>query len=421
MKLRLKRNWLAPLRNLAPAMNPAAGTPVKIFHHLEIGPALLLLALLGGCAGEAGKGAWPTRRPEAVRAQIAALLPARTADRAGWARDIYAAFAALKLAPTTGNICAVLAVAEQESGVNADPVVPNLPRTAWKEIEGRAAGVGVPALAVHLALKLPSPDGRSYAERIDGARTEGELSRIFEDFIGMVPLGRRLFGGFNPVRTGGPMQVAVAFAEDYARDHPYPYPVDQSLRREVFTRRGGLYFGIAHLLDYPAPYDQPLYRFADFNSGRYASRNAAFQSAVATASGIPLDLDGDLLRPGAPLDKPGSTELAVRSIGKELGLGDREIRRQLEQGDRPGFEGSRLYREVFELAEGREGRPLPRAVVPKITLHSPKMTRQRTTGWFAQRVDGRYRRCLARVVGHAPEVPWTGPPGRVSWLPPLES
>jgi hypothetical protein len=309
---------------------------------------------------------------------------------------MYAAFAALGLEPSRENLCAALAVTEQESTFRADPPVANLPKIAWEEIDRRAERLGIPRLLVRAALKLASPTGRSYEDRIDAVRTEQDLSRVFEDLIGTVPMGQRLFGGLNPVRTGGPMQVSIAFAERHAKDKPYPYPMNGSVRHEVFTRRGGLYFGIAHLLDYEAPYDRLLYRFADFNAGRYASRNAAFQSAVSLVSGIPLALDGDLIRHGDD-DRPGSTELAVRTLGKRLELSDAAIRRALEAGDEAGFERSTLYRRVFELAERQEGRPLPRAVMPDIRLQSPKITRKLTTEWFATRVEERFRRCLTRV------------------------
>jgi hypothetical protein len=172
--------------------------------------------------------------------------------------------------------------------------------------------------------------------------------------------------------------------------------VDASIRHEVFTRRGGLYFGIAHLLDYPNSYQRHLYRFADFNAGWYASRNAAFQAAVTTASGVPLALDGDLILHGS--DKVGATEAAVRSLGPRLDIGDIAIRRALEQGDRFEFEDTALYARVFALAE-RNGRPLPRAVLPRITLESPKITRKLTTEWFATRVEQRYRRCEDAAFG----------------------
>ena len=35
-------------------------------------------------------------------------------------------------------------------------------------------------------------------------KTEGQLSAIADDFIDMVPMGQKLFGNLNPVRTGGP-------------------------------------------------------------------------------------------------------------------------------------------------------------------------------------------------------------------------
>jgi hypothetical protein len=210
---------------------------------------------------------------------------------------------------------------------------------------------------------------------------------MFEDFIGAVPLGRQLFADLNPVRTGGPMQVSITFAEAHVKTTNYPYPLTD-VRHEVFTRRGGLYFGIAHLLDYPVSYDSMLYRFADFNAGHYASRNAAFQQAVSVLGKTRLAIDGDLLREGS--NEPSQTELAVRKLG--LGLGDRQIRRDLERGTEQEFEQTELYRKVFELADARA--PAPRALLPSIRLQSVKITRKLTTEWFANRVDDRYRRCL---------------------------
>jgi hypothetical protein len=359
--------------------------------------ALVVAGLLAGCASPPPAPAPAALSPAQVRAQIVQLLPTTLPDRAGWATDVYAALTALGIEPALDKVCAVLAVAEQESGFSANPATPGLPAITWREIDRRAEQAGVPRLLLHAALQLTSPNGQSYADRIDHARTERDLSELYEDFIGMVPLGRTLFAGYNPVRTAGPMQVSIAFAEAQVASKPYPYPLTGTVRQEVFSRRGGLYFGTAHLLDYPAGYDRPLYRFADFNAGRYASRNAAFQQAVSSASGIPLDLDGDLIdhRDGAGA---GSTELALRTLGERLGLSPGAIRRDLEKGDSPDFDRSALARRVYELAEAAEGRPLPRAVVPRIVLHTPKTQRTLTTGWFTQRVDARFQRCMTRAA-----------------------
>ncbi|VVN88218.1 hypothetical protein PS691_01647 [Pseudomonas fluorescens] len=351
------------------------------------------LLVLAGCGSQRTQE--PPARPAEVKAKIVRLLPAKTVDREGWATDIYAAFAAQGIPPTTENLCSVLAVTEQESTFQVDPAVPGLGKIAREEIDRRATAVHVPGLLVNGALMARSSNGKSYSERLNAARTEKELSGIFDDFIGMVPMGRTLFGSFNPVHTGGPMQVSIDFAESQAQD--YPYPMEGSIRREVFSRRGGMYFGVAHLLGYPVSYTKPLYRFADFNAGWYASRNAAFQNAVTRATGIPLALDGDLIRHGSIM--PGTTELAVRTLGKQLGLRNPTIRRQLEQGDSLEFEDSTLYRRVFALAEQAEGKPLPRAVLPGIVLQSPKITRKLTTAWFAKRVDERHQRCMKRAAG----------------------
>ena len=353
--------------------------------------SLAALMTLAGCGSRQAQE--PERQPAEVKKQIVQLLPVKTADREGWANDIYAAFSAQQIPSTTQNICAVLAVTEQESTFQADPPVPGLGKIAREEINRRAAKVHIPELLVSGALQVRSSNGKSYSDRLNAARSEKELSEIFDDFIGMVPLGKTLFGDFNPVHTAGPMQVSIAFAQANARN--YPYTVDGSIRREVFSRRGGMYFGIAHLLGYPVSYTEPLYRFADFNAGWYASRNAAFQHAVSRASGITLALDGDLILHDSIL--PGSTERAVRTLGKSLGMRNPTLHDQLALGDSLAFEDSTLYKRVFELAEQAEGKPLPRAVLPGIVLKSPKITRQLTTAWFAKRVDERYRRCMVRA------------------------
>jgi hypothetical protein len=352
---------------------------------------LLPVLLLAGCATQ--QPVVPQRSPQEIRAQLVRMMPAKVDDRAGWAADIQAAFAALEVTPTTSHLCAALAVTAQESGFVADPAVPGLARIARDEIDRRAAGYHVPRFVVDAALKLRSPSGKSYAERLAAVRTERELSLIYEDLIGTVPLGKRLFGDANPVRTGGPMQVSVTFAEQYTHEHSYPYPVTGSIRHEVFTRRGGMYFGIAHLLAYPVSYDRMLYRFADYNAGFYASRNAAFQNALSIASGIPLALDGDLV--SYDRGKIGTTEVASRALDAQLSLDEGDIRRALEQGESLDFERTNLYRGVFQLAEGASGKPLPRAMLPRIALDSPKITRKLTTAWFAERVEQRYRACLA--------------------------
>ena len=360
-----------------------------------------LTALLAGCVSVEGPSS-PGYRPISAtegRALVGRLLPDGVKDRAGWATDIYAAFAALDIPPTPENICATVAVTGQESGFQVDPVVPGLASIARKEIEKRRESAGIPKFALDAALAIPSANGKSYSERLDAVKTELQLSEVYEDFIGRVPFGKSLLADRNPVRTVGPMQVSVEFAEAFAATKPYPYPLSGTIRHEVSTRRGGMYFGIAHLLDYPAPYTRPLYRFADFNAGQYASRNAAFQNAVTQVSGIPLDLDGDLVRydHGQPAREPGSTELATRVLAHRIDMSKEDIRRDLDLGKAQSFEQTRLYARVFGLADKLIGKPAPRAVLPQIPLHSPKITRNLTTDWFANRVEGRYQTCLQRL------------------------
>jgi hypothetical protein len=355
----------------------------------------LSVLLLASCAGPGSRFARQVPHPVDVRAVIDSALPSAVSDRAGWTADIAMSFIKLGLPPTRENACAVVAVIEQESGFQVDPVIPGLGRLALRTIDERASQAGVPLALVHAALEIKSTDGRTYRERIRAARTEKQLSDVYEDFTGRVPLGRRLFASRNPIRTRGPMQVNVAFAERFDSVKPYPYHASgRDLRDELFTRRASIYFGVAHLLDYEAPYDRYLYRFADYNSGQYASRNAAFQQAASIVAGMPLTADGALLAGDPDIKGAGRTQRLLFAIAGRLRLSDADIHAALEQGTAVGFGRAVLYRRVFELADRKSGRRLPRAVLPRIRLEGPKIERPLTTGWYARRVNGRFESCL---------------------------
>lgn len=341
----------------------------------------------------------PSPSEKESRALLTKLIPLRTADQNAWASDIYTAFAALHIAPTKHNFCAAIAVIEQESSFQADPVVPGLSRIVWKEIETRRKKYNIPELVLDAALLKSSPDGRSYKSRINALKTEKQMNALFEDMIAELPNGKAQLGGFNPVRTGGPMQVSVEFAESQIQEKPYPYKRKNSIRNEVFSRKGGVYFGIAVLLDYPALYTRPVYRFADFNAGRYSSRNAAFQYALSKVTGRSIALDGDLLRyqNGFPAAETSTTQQAVHTLAKKLHLSKAEIIRDLRQEKTAAFAQTALYQRLFALAEQSTGKPIPREMLPRIALKSPKIHRKLTTEWFANRVDTRYQNCLTRV------------------------
>ncbi|WP_282099298.1 DUF1615 family protein [Deefgea sp. CFH1-16] len=192
-----------------------------------------------------------------ARALLNQLLPAKMPERAGWSADILDAFTALKLPYTAAYFCAAAATIEQESSWQGDPTVPGLPKIVWRAIGDRAAKYHIPLIAVQTALLKKSPTGQSYKARIDTLRTEREMNALFEDLADEaenlnLPLNMK-----NPIRTGGPMQVSVEFAQGHVKAWPYPYAMKGSVRSEVFTRRGGTYFGLAHFAAIPSA----LYRY----------------------------------------------------------------------------------------------------------------------------------------------------------------
>lgn len=335
----------------------------------------------------------------AGRALLNTLLPTGIPDRSGWSTDIFTAFSTLKIPYTPAYFCASIAVIAQESSFQSDPVVPGLGEIVWQEIDKRIHKFGIPRLVVQAAFAKSSPDGRSYNERVNTLKTERQMNALFEDMITELPFGPKLFADDNPIRTGGPMQVGVEFAKGHVQVWPYPYKIQRSLRDEVFTRRGSVYFGTAHLLQYPASYPDMIYRFADYNAGRYASRSAAMQVALAKISGQKLVPDGYLVsyNGAVPTNTVTDSQRILFSLSDKLGLTRQQMLADIKQERYAAFEKTATFTRVFALADKTASKPMPRAALPQIRLISPKITRKLTTAWFAQRVDGRYQDCLTRL------------------------
>jgi hypothetical protein len=146
-------------------------------------------------------------------------------------------------------------------------------------------------------------------------------------------------------------------------------------------------------------YDRVLFRFADYNAGLYASRNAAVQAQLSRLSGRKLTLDGDLLsydRSGKPNDQESESERAVQAFAQRYApqLSAGTIRRDLLGEKTIDFEATETYRAIMTAAAQKLGHPASYATLPQVALSSPKLRGARSTAWYAQSVDRRYQTCV---------------------------
>ncbi|MBK7864108.1 MAG: DUF1615 family protein [Archangiaceae bacterium] len=339
------------------------------------------------------RSARPDAEPRLEVSEISARLPSKVADREGWSRDLEHAFELDRLPVDLEHVCSVIAVVDQESGFQANPVVPNLAAIARKEIEAKARAYGPlahPVLTSVLSEKAPGAK-LTFDQRLSAVRTEADLDRLYRDLIdeevrrfppAVVVAGK--LRDKNPITTAGSMQVSVRFAEEHARR------IDRDpdgVRDELYTRQGGLLYGAARLFAGAAE-QESLYRFADYNAGEFSSRNAAFQEQLGQLTGSKLALDGDLLA-YAPYREDTESMRALNKLDPALA---RDAR--LEKSAR--FEDTTAWRTVKTAWEKKYGRPAPYARLPEVKLKSPKLSRELSTAWFARAVQRRYDDCLKR-------------------------
>jgi hypothetical protein len=339
---------------------------------------------------------------------VTAYVRDGTEEPEAWARSVRSALLLAERPVDEDHVCQVLAILEQESGYEADPAVPGLAGIAERELEQALTDkLGFLADEAGAAVLDVVAEGeeRTFRQRLRGIRTERDLDELFQAIVahhearapavGTVvrTLAPRLTERLNPVTTAGSMQVKV----DWAQAHPVSRGLDPAaVRASMYTVDGGVRYGTLRLFA-TAEYEDPIHRFADFNAGPYASRNAAFQEELGALQGVELVLDGDLLRyngRGRPLARQeGETYRAAVALGRDRGLDEGEVARDLAREKGPDLEATAIW----DVVMGGTAEERPYARVPMVQLDSPKLKGAWTTASFAERVQRRYAACLGRA------------------------
>ncbi len=381
---------------------------------------LTLSVILAAC----GDNSWWSKnnQPTLDADQIKQLLPPRINERSAWAKDIFDITEQLDIPQTKENICSIVAVADQESNFVADPQVAGLGEKAVKEVEDRldekfkdklgdAIGGTLAGYFQEVLKNQPSPDN-NYLSQMRRVKTERQLDELYREIFSYMSkhyhvsaltgaaklVGQDFAEKLNPVTTLGSMQVHIG----YAKEHKRQGGNIAALRSDLYSRYGGLYYGIHRLMMYPADYNKAIYRFADYNSGMYSSRNAAFQSMLNALTNTKLDLDGDLLL----YTKDGSIRSTISQSERELTsvfannnmlVTPRQIRTDLKKEKKKDFEDTATYRAVTKLYQEKMAKEPMYAIMPEVVISGPKLSRDYNTNWFATRVNGRYQSCMQRA------------------------
>lgn len=343
-------------------------------------------------------------------------------DAFGWANDLRSALETHNLPRSRENVCAMIAIVDQESSFQANPIIPGLGEKSVQAIVRKLEGIPLlgsvaNSSAQTLLERYPTPEN-NYLNRIRNAKTERDLDLLYRDIVSTLlkskggtvlrdsQVVRDLTEGLNEIDTIGSMQVAVSFAvrvEEERLKRTLTLEETWGIRNRMYTRKGGMEYGALLLLGYASGYKQKIHRFADFNAGRYASRNAAFQTVVMELLDRKLATDGDLLSyaaNGNPTATISNSEQAINDAitRYHLGLSAAKVRTDLRQEKLLSFNETKTYQAITEQYRKLKGKDAPYALIPGIELKSEKASRILTTEKFATTVDGRYQRCMAESL-----------------------
>ena len=372
----------------------------KIYRRTVLSMALMGTLLLSACPRS--QQAQEVQLPKIAAPEVFAKMIQRTdrlneADALGWVNEVLVSLDTIKVERTNDAACAVMAVIEQESGYKEDPPVAGLSKLLNNKIKQMQSNVAV-RLALNARLDQTMSDGKTFRENIAKIKTERDLANWYSEFTAAKYLGPILSqfgkGVDDVVGTVGSMQVSIDYARDVASSLGKS---SANMRDQLYTRSGGVLFGTSHLLNYPSNYDQMIYRFADYNAGHYASRNAGFQAMLAKLTGKKVVTDGDLIRyDEANPEELSQTQAVVLDLfaKKASNISPQTVAQDLALEKSIDFEKSTTYMTVVQLYSAKHGAPIAHKI-PTISLKSEKITRKLTTEWYANSVNRRYQQCMA--------------------------
>lgn len=370
--------------------------------------------LLTGCDQLLSFVEKPAEKPLLDIEKISHAMPNRNQQKQLWATDIHDIFNTIGIERTAENICSVIAVIDQESNFQADPPVNNLGKTSLNamnsELEEKLGKKLAPFFRKMLKNE-PTP-ANSFEKQILAVKTEQQLDKVYHQMFAHFTqkyhankltnfgkiIGTDLTEKLDPITTLGSMQVHI----NYARDNRRTSGSNEELRRDLYTQYGGLYYGIHRLMLYPTNYTDPIYRFADYNSGMYSSRNAGFQKMLSELSGQKLDFDGDLLiyKNGTTIsDALSQSEKALQTMASQgfLQLTARQIRNDLSKEKSPKFADTEIYRTIGSLYKLKTNKDPITQIMPQVVISGAKLSKDYNTKWYADNVNRRYQTCMQKL------------------------
>ena len=185
-------------------------SPIRSQSTLYPSCCVAVLAALSRRARRPARVAEPTGLgpTEGTRGDLATAAAEHGRPRQGWAADVYAALATLELPATPQNVYAVLAVSpSRKSGSAPTPPCPDSRRLHGRRSTAAPRRPAFPKLAVTPRSRCPRRTDAATPNASTRSKTRAPTRRHFEDFVGVVPLGKTFFAAATRIRhRTGPMR-----------------------------------------------------------------------------------------------------------------------------------------------------------------------------------------------------------------------